>query len=292
MTLLFSHNGVAHEIELRPDLAPNTLAKLLASLPARLDIHCAKIAGQHIFWHAPFVAELESSIDIMTLPAGTFLYWPERQFLELIYGELQAEKASVSVLGQLKGDLGWLKELGRNLVLSHGREITWASLDFAPGSHAVPAPEAPLEHPGLRALHSARKAAWAEEPADVQRLLARRGMMLPFGPLAMAEGELRKAHELLWRLWNGSSGLPAEQVPGVACFLLQAFIDRVDGFCAMHETGAVLHLIIDLLRDTSAPLTRVLEEAVLYTGRMAAWLDLYIAWNDCNEQTLALRSAS
>jgi hypothetical protein len=289
MNLLFSFNGIDHEIALRHDLAPKTIDKLLASLPSRLDIHCAKIAGQHIFWHAPFVAQLESSIDIMTLPAGTFLYWPERQFLELIYGELQAEKASVSVLGQLVGDIQWLKEMGRNLVLNHGREVTWAALDFAPGSDYVPQPQPAIGHAGLQALVEARESAWAVEPSDVKRLLARRGMMLPFGPLVMAEGELRKCHELLWRLWNGSSGLPAEQLPQVASFLLQAFIDRVDGFCGMHETGDVLKQIMALLNAAEVPARMVLEEAVLYTGRMAAWLDLYICWNDCNEHTLTLR---
>jgi hypothetical protein len=285
----FNYDGIAHEIELAPQQSPRTVAALLATLPAQLDLHCAKIAGQHIFWHAPFVEELEAATDIMTLPAGSFLYWPERQFLELIYGELQAETAAVSVLGRLTGDIQWLRDLGHDLVREHGQRILWAQLTSSAPKPAARVAEIPAVLDGLRA---ARVAAWEKSPADIDVLLARRGMMLPYGPLAMAEGELRKLHELLWRLWSDKDAGDASK-SATAAFLLDAMVARVDGFCGMTGVGGVLRDAATLLRDDAGLAQPALKELVLYCGRVAAWLDLHICWNDMNEITLkALDRAS
>ncbi|MCB4769671.1 hypothetical protein LGR54_13725 [Ancylobacter sp. Lp-2] len=283
-SLYFTLDGASHEIELYPDLAPVTIGKLVASLPARLDIHCAKIAGQHIFWHAPVVADIEKPADILTLPAGTFLYWPERQFLELIYGELQAEKAQVSVLGRLTGDIGWLKEYGRRVVERHGQEPLVAELSAAADALPLALPEKDFASPGLIALREARKAIWQAPPEEIFVLLRREGMMLPYGPLAMAEGELRKLHELIWRLRREDYGIGLAERARVATFLIDAFNARIDGFCALHEIGRVLDSARPLLADP-ALVGDVIEELVLFTGRAAAWLDTYIPWNALNETT-------
>lgn len=294
-SIFFVYNGQSHEIELAPHLSPITLRLLVDSLPARIDIHCAKIAGQHIFWHAPFLAKLETAQDIMTLPAGTFLYWPERQFVELIYGELQAETAAVTVLGKLSGDIGWLRELGHDIVVNHGHGITWAELKPGAGlGDLVSAGTQPALLPDeILPLRDARRAAWAAQPADVARLLARRGMMLPFGPLSMAEAELRKLHELLWRLWQDDRQYAPADKAQIAVFVLDAAIARVDGFCGMADTGAVLREGAQLLAQPGSPVDALLHELVLYAGRMAAWLDLHICWNDANNCLLnALESGA
>lgn len=285
-SLFFTLDGASHEIELYPDLAPVTIGKLVASLPATLDIHCAKIAGQHIFWHAPVVADIEKPADILTLPAGTFLYWPERQFLELIYGELQAEKAQVSVLGRLTGDIAWLKAFGRRVVENHGQEPLTAGLTAGADALALAIPEKTYTAPGLIALREARKAMWQAPPAEMRALLRRNGMMIPYGPLAMAEGELRKLHELVWRLRSPVYGIGAAERVRVATFLIDAFNARIDGFCALHETGKVLDEAKALLAEPDL-VADVIEELVLFTGRAAAWLDTYIPWNALNEATCA-----
>lgn len=283
-SLFFTLDGVAHEIELFPDIAPVTIGKVIANLPARLDIHCAKIAGQHIFWHAPVVADIEKPADILTLPAGTFLYWPERQFLELIYGELQAEKAQVSVLGRLTGDIGWLKEFGRRVVEQHGQQPLIAELSAHADALALALPEKELASAGLKALRTARKAMWQAPPEEMHALLRRDGMMIPYGPLAMAEGELRKLHELIWRLRTPAYGIASGERARVLAFLIDAFNARIDGFCALHATGKVLEDAKSLL---AAPdeLDDVIEELVLFTGRAAAWLDTFVPWNALNEAT-------
>jgi hypothetical protein len=283
-SLFFTLDDVSHEIELFPDLAPQTIGKVLANLPASLDIHCAKIAGQHIFWHAPVVADIEKAQDILTLPAGTFLYWPERQFLELIYGELQAEKAQVSVLGRLTGDIEWLKRFGRQVVERHGHGLLKAELTAGPGCEELIVQERALKSDGLVALREARKRLWSAPPDEIFTLMRRTGMMLPYGPLAMAEGELRKLHELIWRLRSPAYGVAENRRGDVAIFLIDAFNARIDGFCGLHECGAVLDSAKALLSDPETA-NDAIEELVLYTGRAAAWLDAYIPWNDLNDAT-------
>jgi hypothetical protein len=278
--VLFHYEGREHPIALRPDLAPVTVGRLVGSLPAAVDLHCAKIAGQHIFWHAPFVCDYEGATDILTLPPGTFLYWPERQFLELLYGPLQAEKARVTVLGALAGDIDWLVELGRKLVRDHGQIVMLARLSAGEGAQALAFAEPDCADARLAGLRAAREAVWREEPGELRALLAREGVMLPYGPLAMAEGEFRRLQELLWRLRGQADAAP------LARFLLQAFIERIDGFCGLHDSGRVLAQAKALLQAPDAPVPDVVNELVLYCGRMAAWLDLHIPWNALNEQVL------
>ena len=278
-------------------------------MPARIDIHCAKIAGRHIFWHAPFVAPLEQGREVLDAPAGTFLYWPERQFLELIYGDLQAESAQVSVLGRLRGDVDWLRALGERVTRRQGHELIWAELTAGPmessGSAAVSpgnlggtAAASSLDPSGgsgahykadarFDALQRARLDAWQAEPVDIQRLVSRRGIMLPYGPLSMAEGEFRKLQELLWRLGTPlAKDIPAPERGRHGAFLIDAFLTRIVGLCNLHESGAILYQAAGLLRDYPDAVPAVLEEVVLYSGRMAAWLDLYIPWHTLNEQVV------
>lgn len=135
--------------------------------------------------------------------------------------------------------------------------------------------------PRLMPLRNARESVWRAEPTEVGALLARQGVMLPYGPLAMAEGEFRRLQELLWRLRAQGDAGP------VAQFLIQAFIERIDGFCGLHDSGRVLTDAAALLRQHDAPIADVVNELILYCGRMAAWLDLHIPWNALNEQVLA-----
>lgn len=289
--LWFDIDGNRHPVRLTAEHSPRTLALLLESLPAEVDIHCAKIAGNHIFWHAPFVAPSERVTDIMTIPAGAFVYWPERQFLELIYGELQAETASVNVLGRVEGDVAWLRALGTRVQQRQGHEVVWARLDYE-GEHAK-APEPPADLPvPLLALRRARTHIWQQMPAEVEALLARRGVLLPYGPLSMAEGELRKLHELLWRLLTDWRDGRRTHVVATAAFLVEAINARVAGFCHLRETGQVLAQAADFLQSgEDAPVEQVLEELVLYCGRAAAWLDQCIPWSDLNQALLRALAA-
>ena len=291
--LIFKVEGVEREILLDGTKCPATLAKVKAALPATVDIHCAKIAGSHIMWPVPFVEAVENASDVLDMPAGSFFFWPERQYLEITYDALQAETAAVNYLGCLRGDVSWLRDYADRQRQGQGTAVFTAEvyLKDAP-ANAAPEPDEADDGSALSGVRAARRAVWGAEPSDVAGLLARRGLNIPFGPLSMAEGELRKLHELLWRLWNAGGAIADAEKVAIARFATEAAITRVGGFCHMSETAAVLEKLIAALADGSARLDDVLVEGILYSGRMAAWLDLYIQWWPINEMTLKTLEAT
>jgi hypothetical protein len=282
--LTLSTADVTLPILLETARAPRTAAALLASLPDRIDIHCAKIAGNHILWHAPFVVDAEATGDVMQVPPGGFLYWPERQFLELVFDALQAESAQVTLLGRLESGVEDLRALGRRVQARQGHETLWAQLL----SRDTPPTAAPMpSDPALTEIVAARRAIWRAPPSEIATLMARRGVMLPAGPLVYAEGYARHLHETLWRLRAiaRAGDVPfAVRAGGEALGLAVA---RIAGFCHLLEAGAVLERIAASLRARPDLAATILDEAILYAGRLAAWLDGRIAWNDITEATRA-----
>ena len=285
--LMFHCEGVDHEIALDDSHAPETLALVLDWLPAEVTIHCAKIAGCHIYWPTPVLARLEGGTDIHALPPGSFLYYPDRQYLELTYDALQAETVSVNVLGRLSGDVEWLREFADRQRRDSGRRIHTARVGVAGAAPGAP-PAGPVGEDPWSRLRRARLAAWAAEPAEVGALLARDGLNIPFGPLVTAEGAFRHTHELLWRLWNAPRRHDDATRSAIAVAMLELAIGRVADFCHMTEAGAVLGCGVECLVSRTAPVDEVLAELVLYCARLSAWLDLHMPWWSANQLTLQM----
>jgi hypothetical protein len=284
LVLSFACEGETLEIALSEAGAPRTAAKLLAALPARVDLHCAKIAGNHILWHAPFVEALEAAADVMTMGPGAFIYWPERQFLELIFGELQAETASVTVLGRMRGDVAPLRRIGERVAGGQGHRVVWADITMeGEGRRCEPATQARASAP-LRALREKRLVLWAGAPPEIDALMRRRGPMLPAGPLLMAESEARKLHEILWLALGESRADPGAAMAAVLA--LRGAASRLDGFCGLHDAGGTLLEAAAYLESVPADARHVIEELILYAGRLAGWLDLRIPWRAVNEAVL------
>lgn len=268
-----------------PAAAPQTLARLQASLPQRIDLHGPKIAGSHIYWGAPFVVELEAAQDVMSLPDGAFFFWPERQMMEVAYASLQAETASVTLLGRCESDLSALARIGRRIAENPGVHPVFATLRAAKPIAAVPAAPVPA---GLAPLRARRAALWAECPAEIGTLLASRAIMHPAGPLFFAESEARSLHELLW--WQFRA-FRADRTPAwrtAAALAVAKAAARLGGFCHLTEAAATLDLAVEALRNPGLPAAPVFEETILIAGRLANWLDLHVPWHAINE---AMRAA-
>ncbi len=294
MALILSAEGVRVEIALDIAAAPRTAQALVDSLPARVDLHCAKIAGDQILWPAPFVMPLESARDIQGVGPGAFIYYPKRQFLEIMFGPLQDETASVTILGQVSAGLDGLARIGKIVQKDHGWRTVWAELRAGSGAWraelARAAQAAPIL-PGevaqtadadagrsLQAARSARRRAWSGMPREFERLRAREGVMLPLGPIFFAESELRKLHENLWLVRETGSDAEAR----TAAMLIRGAAAQLDGLLGLHETARTLSLFADALvgEDDRAA---VLDEAIMAVGRLSHWLDLYFPWQKLNE---------
>jgi hypothetical protein len=286
--LTLSTPDVTLPILLESDRAPRTANALLASLPSRIDLHCAKIAGNHILWHAPFVVDAEATGDVMQVPPGGFLYWPERQFLELVFDALQAESAQVTLLGRLDGGIADLRALGRHVQERQGHEPLYAELA---SRDPVPAFAPKPSDPALAGLVAARRRLWQAPPAEIATMMARRGVMLPAGPLIYAEGYARNLHEALWRLRAIARGGDTTFAARAGIDAIGLAVSRIAGFCHLSESGAVLTQAAELLRGRPDLAAGIIDEAILISGRLAAWLDGRIAWNDLTEATRAASSA-
>lgn len=264
--------------------APRTLASLAATLPAALQLHTPKIAGQHIYWHAPFVEDAEGGVDVMEARPGAFLYWPARQFLELIFAPLQAETAEVTLLGHIEGGLSELQALGARLREQHGRKL------FAGNLLPVEDAQAPELTPSRvpAELVAIRQRLWNASPADIEGLLASRATMHPAGPLFLAESEARILHELLWWVRGGLATEEPRISRRIAAVSCNKAATRLRDFCHLGESAAAIFALEAAFGRDDIPLTALVDEAILCTGRLAAWLDLRIPWSAVNA---AARSA-
>lgn len=273
-------------IRLEAAHAPRTLAALLASLPATIDLHCAKIAGNHILWHAPFVVDAEATGDVMQVPPGGFLYWPERQFLELVFDALQAESAAVTLLGRLEGDVAGLRALGADVLARQGFAPLEATL-----SSDQPTTTAPTRDRALSPLIAARQAIWARAPDEIATMIARDGINLPLGPLVYAEGYARQLHEWLWRMRLAARAGDMAHAARGAGDGLDLAAARLGGFCGLQESAALLLRGRALLSEQPALIIDALDELILYTGRLAGWLDGRLAWSPMNDIAKQARRA-
>lgn len=281
-TLIFSVEGNDHEIALIDDSASETLKQLRAWAPADIDIHCAKIAGCHVYWPCPILARLEHGTDIHTLPPGAVLYYPDRQYLEIIYDALQAETAAVTLVGMLKGDVGWLREFATRQRREAGAKTFTARLRMSDGGASQP--EAITDGPPawLR-VQQARRAVWSAEPAEVKMLLARSGHNIPFGPMATADGYFRFVQECVWQVWNQPERYDSRQKQAIAVNALELGIARIGHYCHLGDSESFLKDAIVCVERPSAPLQDIFREIIFYCSRMSNWIDLHIPWFAANE---------
>ncbi|RVA25198.1 hypothetical protein EN933_37315 [Mesorhizobium sp. M7A.F.Ca.US.001.01.1.1] len=89
-------------------------------------------------------------------------------------------------------------------------------------------------------------------------------------------------HELLWWI-RAERGRKDELVlRQAAAIALDKTATRLRDFCHMEETPALLFRLKAAM-DGNYPFGALIDEAILATGRIGAWLDLLIPWNDLNE---------
>ncbi|TNM61613.1 hypothetical protein [Aliirhizobium smilacinae] len=277
MHLHFSAEGQSWPIKLTGN-AERTRNAMLRTLPMPLQLHTPKIAGSHIYWHAPFVEDVEGATHVLDAPAGAFLYWPVRQFLEITFAPLQAETAQVTLLGVLDAPIESIASLAATLKRDQGRRIISGSL--TPDDGEIPPSTSPSPLPAD--MLSAHQRLWKEMPADIAQVTASRAIMHPAGPVFAAEGEARVLHELLW--WTRAEiGKRDERVlRQTAELALNKAATRLRDFCHMDETPALLFTLESAM---NGPLhfNALIDEAITVAGRIGAWIDLLIPWNDLNE---------
>ena len=283
------------EIELDFDSAPRTVAALISCLPARVDLHCAKVAGDQLLFSLPVVVPSENPRSIQETDPGVLIYYPARQFFEIMFGGLTDEEAIVTVIGKVAGDLGPIRRVGEALQRSHGWSISWANLtvDPMPATHVRGG-----EPPGsaaVRELRGLREQVWRARPDEIPHLMSHRSATLPLGPLVFAESEVRKLQENLWALRERVSAPGQRALPGgaearafvadVGAMLLATSAKLIAGYSGLHDASATLERAACLMTEQPDESLGLLDEALLISGRLAGWLDLCLPWQRLNEVT-------
>jgi hypothetical protein len=279
MQLIFTADGHSWPIRLTGN-ATRTRAALLASLPLRLQLHTPKIAGSHIYWHAPFVEDVEGATHVLDAQAGAFIYWPVRQFLEITFAPLQAENAQITVLGHLDARIEGIAELATVLKHEQGHRVIEGTLSLADTDTPEETETAASVLPDD--LLARRKALWDAMPADITRLKQSRAIMHPAGPIFAAEAEARVLHELLWWVRSGLAQYDEVVLRQTMAMTLDKTATRLRDFCHMDDTPELLFALRDATKS-DIPLAALVDEAILVAGRIGAWIDLLIPWNDVNE---------
>lgn len=286
MKLAFECDGQRWLIVCDVARAPRTLSALAACLSLDLQLHTPKIAGSHIYWHAPFVEAVEGAVDVMQARPGAFFFWPVRQFLEIAFAPLQAETASITVLGHLAGGVEELAALGAALRNGQGRRSFRGRLTMVEPSRELP-PVSPRD--GVPAdLVARRRQLWTACPAEIRDILSSRAIMHPAGPLFMAESELRVLHETLWSVRSRQGADDEVLLRYAAALACNRTALCLHDLCHLEETAELLRDLKAALLRSDIPLAPMIDEAIMVAGRLAAWLDLLIPWSDVNE---AVRSA-
>jgi hypothetical protein len=113
--------------------------------------------------------------------------------------------------------------------------------------------------------------------------MSRRGVMLPLGPLLTAESEARKLHETLWLLRDRSD--PDAFTAAATAMLLRGAADRLANFAGLGEAGGFAARAADLLEASDTDVRAMLDELILWAGRLSGWLDLCIPWQGVNAVT-------
>lgn len=263
--------------------APRTLGRIAGLVPFPVQLHTPKIAGSHIYWHAPFVEDPEGGVDVLSARPGAFIYWPVRQFLEITFAPLQAETASVTVLGHFNGPIERVQTLAKRLRQEQG--ITLFNGDLAmPEAPESFAPTPAQNHPSLPAsLVAARNTLWSGCPDDIAHLRDSRAIMHPAGPVLMAESEARVLHEMMWWLRERLATDAPGQLRYAGALAANKAATRLRDFCHLDSAPQALFQLEAAFGDPSIDLTALVELGIVTTGRIAAWLDLQIAWEPMNE---------
>ena len=133
-----------------------------------------------------------------------------------------------------------------------------------------------------------RKKIWKKVPEEVRRAKNRNGLMQPLGSIVYAESETRNLQQLLWVFKNllKEKQITINNLKNSLKAFLEHFSVTIGGWCSLTDTSALLKDTSELISklETSEDLDDIIDELMLYIGRVNMWLDLLIPWDDLNEQ--------
>jgi hypothetical protein len=269
--------GQRFSIELDSHSAPRTVSALREALPMVSDVHCAKVAGLQLILPVPIVCGFEGNDDVVELPAGSIIYYPRRQFLEILLGPVQEFGGTANYIGRVQGNIETMLALCSKAIACAGRSSLWVSMS-GPETHNQPLSSA---HPDLLAI---RKGLWAEMPAELWKLTKHFGAFGPIGPLLYAESELRKLHEFLWELRPTKGRYLIKATAGP---IIDSTVRQLRDFFDLTENASLLERAWTLTCADTRDMPANFDELLLCVGRLSLWLDNILPWHSISRSSLS-----
>ena len=124
-------------------------------------------------------------------------------------------------------------------------------------------------------------------PAEINNLVFRTGIMQPAGTILYAESDTRILHELLWELrlmaYENKSDL--DYVINFTLRVLQYFRKKLEGLYFLANTAKIIENVETWLPkcENFEEYIKLMDELILYIGRINMWIDLLIPWYHINE---------
>lgn len=286
MLLEINVAGITALARLDSDATPATCAALVDLLPVTGSVHYAKIAGEEIMLHLPLILEVEQATGVNALETSAVVFFPERQLFCVYYGHIQEEDAQVTLLGHVTDNLGGLIAAAEQIRRTQGYQWNHMQLALAENIDGTLQPKRATPRvagiPVAARIMEAYYMHTERPPADVQTLVARRGVMRPGGALLYAEAETRKLHEVLWTLRR--SMRREGKVPSFGRYILRHFAQRLRGWYGLQHAATLTEAAEEALATLPAQQATIVVEALaVYMGQLNLWLDSHIPWNTFNE---------
>lgn len=266
---ILSINNTIAQVILKNSNDLYTTQKIKSILPQKIDLHYAKVAGEEVFGVLPIIIPPEKGIDVNTLEKDTVVYWPERQFFCIFYGDIQEEDTNVTVIGKLAANEDFINEMEK--------------VRYKQGISMIIKNEDDKEPEKIKSYSHLVNANfdWHSFPDELKNLVKRKGIMQPGGPIIYAEGETRKLADILWTFYlfyQKKKHIPVDILQDI---LLQS-INRIGGWCGLKGSAEVIDQYRHILQGKNINTLTILEDLILYTNRLNMWIDLLIPWEICN----------
>jgi hypothetical protein len=195
---------------------------------------------------------------------------------------MQEEDASINLLGYLKGGSEQFANVGEQVRCDQGKKLTYGTFYFDSRLENIPVIK--ISH---AALHPFEYTIWEKPPEELLELATRAGVMRPAGPLLYAEADTHAFHEFT------ASGIRMlskthETISAFKQFFVQYlndFYTKMAGWYLFSETASVIETYIYRISKAydREVIKGLLENLMLFIGRLNYWLDALIPWNDFNE---------
>lgn len=135
-------------------------------------------------------------------------------------------------------------------------------------------------------IRISREQIWMKPSSEIRGIAKRKGTLQPAGHILCVESETRILHDMLWTFYQpvlrDSNALTWARPATVE--LLSHFSKRMSGWYQLEEISKGLTSARDLISsaNTAADYLAVMEETMLYVGRVNMWVDLLVPWYDIN----------